>query len=432
MKIKIPNKTFYQRHSREVLRFINNEDSLHIINIKSKDKIYGDTSEKIYLDFDNKEIDLNTSKKYDVIVLTDIVEVHTDIFFLLSKLSQILNPTGKLIITSFNSKYKIIIKILELLRLKDANIKYSYIQNKKIRNITSGLGYDYLSSYTKQILPFKLLGLGTFVNGLLEATLSFLNIGIKTYSVFRVQNSDIKKHTKAIIIPAKNEEGNLQNIINRIPKNEKYEIIIPCAVSKDNTVSVAKNISEQEKYFTIKTFTQTGKGKANAVWEAMEKIDSEVVAILDADISVDPETIPDFFEIIDKNNADFVNGTRLIYEMERGSMRYLNHLGNRVFQYFVGKIISQPLTDSLCGTKVFKRDLYKKIIWWQDSSNALDPFGDFDLIFTAAFTGQKIIEYPIHYRTRTYGKTQISRFRDGYKLIKYLFKSFKVFKTSKS
>ncbi len=432
MKIKIPNKTFYQRHSREVLRFINNEDSLHIINIKSKDKIYGDTSEKIYLDFDNKEIDLNTSKKYDVIVLTDIVEVHTDIFFLLSKLSQILNPTGKLIITSFNSKYKIIIKILELLRLKDANIKYSYIQNKKIRNITSGLGYDYLSSYTKQILPFKLLGLGTFVNGLLEATLSFLNIGIKTYSVFRVQNSDIKKHTKAIIIPAKNEEGNLQNIINRIPKNEKYEIIIPCAVSKDNTVSVAKNISEQEKYFTIKTFTQTGKGKANAVWEAMEKIDSEVVAILDADISVDPETIPDFFEIIDKNNADFVNGTRLIYEMERGSMRYLNHLGNRVFQYFVGKIISQPLTDSLCGTKVFKRDIYKKIIWWQDSSNALDPFGDFDLIFTAAFTGQKIIEYPIHYRTRTYGKTQISRFRDGYKLIKYLFKSFKVFKTSKS
>ena len=432
MKIKIPNKTFYLRHSREVLRFINNEDSLHIINIKSKDKIYGDTSEKIYLDFDNKEIDLNTSKKYDVIVLTDIVEVHTDIFFLLSKLSQILNPTGKLIITSFNSKYKIIIKILELLRLKDANIKYSYIQNKKIRNITSGLGYDYLSSYTKQILPFKLLGLGTFVNGLLEATLSFLNIGIKTYSVFRVQKSDIKKHTKAIIIPAKNEEGNLQNIINRIPKNEKYEIIIPCAVSKDNTVSVAKNISEQEKYFTIKTFTQTGKGKANAVWEAMEKIDSEVVAILDADISVDPETIPDFFEIIDKNNADFVNGTRLIYEMERGSMRYLNHLGNRVFQYFVGKIISQPLTDSLCGTKVFKRDLYKKIIWWQDNSNTLDPFGDFDLIFTAAFTGQKIIEYPIHYRTRTYGKTQISRFRDGYKLIKYLFKSFKVFKTSKS
>ena len=432
MKIKIPNKTFYQRHSREVLRFINNEDSLHIINIKSKDKIYGDTSEKIYLDFDNKEIDLNTSKKYDVIVLTDIVEVHTDIFFLLSKLSQILNPTGKLIVTSFNSKYKIIIKILELLRLKDANIKYSYIQNKKIRNITSGLGYDYLSSYTRQILPFKLLGLGTFVNGLLEATLSFLNIGIKTYSVFRVQKSDIKKHTKAIIIPAKNEEGNLQNIINRIPKNEKYEIIIPCAESKDNTVSVAKNISEQEKYFTIKTFTQTGKGKANAVWEAMEKIDSEVVAILDADISVDPETIPDFFEIIDKNNADFVNGTRLIYEMERGSMRYLNHLGNRVFQYFVGKIISQPLTDSLCGTKVFKRDLYKKIIWWQDNSNALDPFGDFDLIFTAAFTGQKIIEYPIHYRTRTYGKTQISRFRDGYKLIKYLFKSFKVFKTSKS
>ena len=189
-------------------------------------------------------------------------------------------------------------------------------------------------------------------------------------------------------------------------------------------------ISDSEDYFQVTSFIQSGKGKANAVWEAIQKSKGDVLAILDADISVEPETISDFFEIIDSNNADFVNGTRLIYPMEKGAMRYINHLGNRLFQFFVGGIVSYPLTDSLCGTKVFKRELYDDLVWWQKKLKYSDPFGDFDLIFTAAFTGRKIIEYPIHYRSRTYGSTQISRFKDGFKLIKYLIYSFFVFRTS--
>ena len=112
-------------------------------------------------------------------------------------------------------------------------------------------------------------------------------------------------------------------------------------------------------------------------------------------------------------------------------MRLINKLGNRVFQYLIGKIINENLTDSLCGTKVFKKDLIKKIFWWQENFNLKDPFGDFDLIFAASYTGQKILEYPIHYRTRKYGTTQISRFRDGFKLVKYLSKSFIVFNSSR-
>jgi len=341
-----------------------------------------------------------------------------------------LNDNGKLVITSFNSKYKIIIKILERLKLKDKTLKYSYIHNDKINNIISGNGFDYINSFSKQILPFKLFGLGTLLNRILESLFFFFNLGIKTYSIYRLKGKEFQNYKKTIIIPAKNEEGNLENIIDRIPKVEKYEIIIPCGISEDNTVNVAKMISDSEDYFQVTSFIQSGKGKANAVWEAIQKSSGDVLAILDADISVDPETIPDFFEIIDSNNADFVNGTRLIYQMEKGAMRYINHLGNRLFQFFVGGIVSYPLTDSLCGTKVFKRELYDDLIWWQKKLKYSDPFGDFDLIFTAAFTGRKIIEYPIHYRSRTYGSTQISRFKDGFKLIKYLIYSFFVFRTS--
>ena len=141
-------------------------------------------------------------------------------------------------------------------------------------------------------------------------------------------------------------------------------------------------------------------------------------------MSVDPEKLTDFFDVIELNRADFVNGTRLIYPMEKGSMRLLNNFGNRTFQLLISLIVNLPLTDSLCGTKVFKRSLIEKIKHWQNTLKIEDPFCDFDLLFSAAYSGEKILEVPIHYRARTYGKTQISRFKDGFKLIKYLIKSF--------
>jgi len=138
-----------------------------------------------------------------------------------------------------------------------------------------------------------------------------------------------------------------------------------------------------------------------------------------------------FFQIIDNNYADFVNGSRLIYEMEEGAMRITNKFGNRLFQFLISQVTKTHLTDSLCGTKVFKRDLIEKIFWWQKTFNLNDPFGDFDMIFSAAYSGQKIVELPISYKERRYGTTQISRFKDGYKLLVYLLSSFRIFNTSR-
>jgi len=430
MNFKISNKTFYNRHSSEVEKFVKDQDALHIINIKSKAKVVDNYSDLMYIDFDNLDEVIEISKHYDVIVLTDIVEMHQDIFSFLKGLSGKLKINGKLIISSFNYKYKLFINFFELINIKDSGQGYSYIRKRNLINITSGLGYDYVNTFTKQIVPFHLLGLGSFINVILESLLYLFGLGIKTYSIFRVQTNKVSNYSKALIIPAKNEEGNLERLIKRLPQQEKYEIIIPCGISEDKTVEVAKSLVKKFTNFKIITFIQTGKGKANAVWEALELVESDIVAILDADISVDPETIPNFFEILDKNEADFVNGTRLIYQMEKGSMRYINHLGNRVFQFVISRVINYPLTDSLCGTKVFRKSHFIHIQEWQRKLKSQDPFGDFDLIFSAAYTGQKIIEYPIHYKTRTYGKTQISRFRDGFKLIKYLLNSYIVLNTS--
>ena len=429
MKFKLANKTFYKRHVLEVNKYIVFDDFFHIVSHNLKDKVYNNSSNCGTINEDS--FDVNFERKYDIILLTDIVENHPNVFGLFDEIANNLNNNGKLVISTFNSKYKLLIRLLEKLRLKESSIKYSFIQRKKINNIIRGLGFEEVSYHTRQIFPFHVFGLGSFLNLFLETFLNYFRLGIMTYSVYRFQNFEDTKSKKTIIIPAKNEEGNLEPLINRIPKNEKYEILISCGKSTDDTLKMANKIMKEEKYFDVKVLEQSKTGKANAVWEAVELASGEVLAILDADISVDPETLPKFFEIIDNNHADFVNGTRLIYPMEKGSMRSINHFGNRLFQFIVGKIINRSLSDSLCGTKVFKKELFRKILYWQDISKVRDPFGDFDLLFTAAFTGEKIIEYPIHYRARQYGVTQISRFKDGYKLIKYLINSYFLFNTSK-
>ena len=430
--LKLSNKTFYKRHNNEIAKFIYRKESLHIINKKSKNKLINEDCEILFLDLnDSKLTSLSTiNKKYQRIILTDVVENYDDVFALLNIVSNLLTIDGKLIISSINTKYLILSRTLEFLKLKDSNENTSYIHVKKIRNITSGVGLEYQKFYTKQLFPFSFFYVGNVINKIMEIISFQLNLGIKTYIIFRPAIITNSKNSKSIIIPAKNEEGNLVELVSRIPKFENTEIIFSYGKSKDNTLKVMKQITQSNKLFKFKLVKQTKNGKANAVWEALNVVENDLIAILDADISVDPETLSDFFDIIEKNNADFVNGTRLIYDMEKNSMRFLNRIGNRFFQFFISKIIKEALTDSLCGTKVFKKSYLNDLYFWQNIFGKKDPFGDFDLIFAAAYSGQKIVEMPIVYRERKYGTTQIARFKDGFKLLFYLTASFSAFNTS--
>jgi len=434
MKSLISNKEFYKRHNKELEKYLLFKNSLHLINETSSAKVKPQGSVVKYLDLETKlnlQLEEIKSTKFELIILSDVIEVYDDLPNLFETINALLIEDGNLLITSINTKWKIPLKILEFLNFKAKTKQFSYIHSRKFENIAAGVGFDLISSKTRQFLPFKLFYLGNILNKILEVLFFNFNLGIRSYLLFRKDNQTFKKMTKSIIIPAKNEEGNLKELVARIPKTLDTELIFSIGKSQDKTLDVALKIQQHNKDFIIKVYEQSKNGKANAVWEAVEKSEGEIIAILDSDISVDPEELVNFYEIIENNYADFVNGTRLIYEMEKGSMRFINKLGNRIFQYLIGKIINEPITDSLCGTKVFKRNLSNNIFWWQNTFKLNDPFGDFDLLFAASYSGAKILEYPIHYRARTYGTTQISRFRDGYKLIRYLFKSFLIMNTTR-
>jgi len=434
--VKISSKVYNRNHVNELVRYVkNSQDSIHLMSEKSTNiDGFKELNKDLHLINENNLNDFigSLSKKYDLVIVTDLFEMTENIYEFFENIKLILKPDGKLLINSVNPKWNKILKFFELLGLKVSSEGRSVINPKNLNNIAKSSGFELNQFYSRQLFPFKLGFFGLFINKLLELILKPFNLGIKYYMVLAPYGLELSAKTKSIIIPAKNEEKNLIPLIERIPIfDDDYELIVVYGPSQDRTEEVVNNLNTTFPDIKIITLKQSKNGKANAVWEAVSIANNDLIAILDSDQSVDPETLLEFFNILESGNADFVNGTRLIYPMEDKAMRALNTYGNKIFQFLITLVIQQKLSDSLCGTKVFKKSNIIKILNWQKTLRTTDPFGDFDLIFSAAYAGDKILEYPVHYRARVYGETQISRFRDGFKLIKYFLESFYYFNISK-
>jgi glycosyltransferase involved in cell wall biosynthesis len=165
---------------------------------------------------------------------------------------------------------------------------------------------------------------------------------------------------------------------------------------------------------------QEGKGKGDAVRKGYSLATRDILMILDADLTVPAEDLPKFYRAITEGKGEFINGSRLVYPMEKEAMRFFNILGNKFFAMGFSFVLGQRFKDTLCGTKVLTRDNYWKLAAHRSYFGDFDPFGDFDLIFGAARLGLKIVEVPIGYKERTYGSTNIQRWKHGVILLRML------------
>lgn len=229
----------------------------------------------------------------------------------------------------------------------------------------------------------------------------------------------------SIIVPARNEKKYIELLVRRLPPTPVgSEVIFVEGHSQDGTLEEIKRVAE--KYgdkIDIRYAVQEGTGKADAVWKGFGLAKNEILVILDADITVMPKDLPQFWAVMAQEEKCLVNGSRLVYPMEKGAMRPLNYLGNKVFAWLFSFLSGYQLTDTLCGTKVIRREHFQKFKNTGALSKISDPFGDFTLLLAATHLGLKVVEVPIYYRKRIYDQTKIRRFRDGSKLLKILWQA---------
>lgn len=360
---------------------------------------------------------------FDYVVLADVVGELDDIQAVFSGLRRFMRPETRLIVTYYNALWEPALRVAEWLGFKAKGRVQNWLPVEDIEGFLSLAGFATIRKGARFLLPIQVPGLTWFCNNVLAALPILRSLCLTQYVIARSGREQTAKRSYrcSVVVPCRNEAGNIDEIIRRTPTlGDGTELIFVDGNSTDGTVArIEEAVASYRGPHAIRLIHQgEGRGKGDAVRKGFEAASGDVLMILDADITVDPEALPKFYDAIAKGHGEFINGSRLVYPMEQQAMRLLNLLGNRFFSAVFTWLLEQRLRDTLCGTKVLLKRDYEKIKAGRAYFGEFDPFGDFDLLFGAAKLNLKIVEVPVRYRERTYGVTKIQRFRHGLLLLR--------------
>jgi hypothetical protein len=354
----------------------------------------------------------------DVILFNGNFNHSTDIQGLLEQVRPHLGRRGRVVVALYNWYFAWLFRLADRLGLRQGPPLVTFITQGDLEQLARLAGFELVRLRPVAYVPWHFFGLGSLLNVVMPAVPGLRWLSLVTVAVLRpVVPAEHARPSLSIVIPARNERGNIEDALRRMPDfGAPTEVIFVEGHSSDGTWEEIQRVTsawDGRGGLRVRAFQQVGKGKADAVRLGFGEATGDVLTILDADLTMPPERLTRFYDAYCEGAADFVNGTRLVYPMEGEAMRFLNRLGNVFFAKLLSFVLDVRLGDSLCGTKLVSRRDYERFVRWRGDFGDFDPFGDFELLFPAAVLGTGIIDIPVYYRARTYGTTNIRRFRDG-------------------
>lgn len=361
------------------------------------------------------------SAPFDYLVF-DLLAGHlADVQLAFERAQQWAHPRTRLVLTSKNHLYG------PAFRLRGQGpgrvAPSNWLSRNDLHNLLELAGWEPVQTRCELMCPWDLPLLGTLFNRWIVRLPFFRHFGTTILIVARPKRPALEAATAScsVIVPARNESGNIENALRRIPPlGGSTELIFVEGNSRDDTwEQIQRQCAAYEGPLKLRWLRQPGIGKWDAVRAGFEVATGDLLVIQDGDLTAPPEDLEKFFRAVVAGETEFANGSRLVYPMEDRAMRYLNLVGNKAFALTLSRVLGQPVKDSLCGTKMLLRTDYEELFALvQERLGDFDPFGDFNLLFGSAMLGLKIRDIPVRYRDRTYGDTNISRFRHGLVLLR--------------
>ena len=362
--------------------------------------------------------------EFDAVVLSDLVNDAWDVQRLFEGLSGVVGPRTRVLLNFFSHLWEVPLRAAARLGLAQSTLRQNWLTPEDVENLLRLANLEVVKHWQEVLMPLDIPLLSPLVNKFVVRFWPFRLLALANVMTARLSGvpaAGANAPSVSVVIPARNEEGNIEALFRRVPAmGRETELVFVEGHSKDATQSAILEAKKRHPELACQVMQQTGTGKGDAVRLGFERARGDILMILDADLTVPPEDLPRFYDALVGRKGDFVNGVRLVYPMEEEAMRFANLAANKFFSFAFSWLLGQPVRDTLCGTKVlWKRD-YERIAANRSYFGDLDPFGDFDLLFGAAKLGLRIVDIPIRYRERTYGSTNIRRWRHGLLLLRML------------
>jgi len=356
------------------------------------------------------------NETFDVIILSDLVNDLWDVQRVLEQIKSLSTPRTRVLINFYSRLWQLALGTAQRLNLATHNMYQNWLTREDVNALLQLAGFETIRTTQEILFP---LPLGGFANRFLVRLAPFNQLALSNLVIARPHPERAQEPKVSIVIAARNESGNIKSIFERVPQmGSGTEIVFVEGHSKDDTYAAIEREIASHPSTPSLLLKQPGVGKADAIRVGFEKATGDILMILDADLTVPPEDLPRFYDALVSGKGEFINGVRLVYPMEKEAMQTLNFFGNKFFSMAFSWLLGQSVKDTLCGTKVLYKREYDLIAANRSYFGDFDPFGDFDLIFGAAKLNLKIIDLPIRYRERTYGTTNISRWKHGLLLLR--------------
>ena len=367
---------------------------------------------------------LALDRKFDVIILSETINFAADVQRILENLHAVSTPQTRLILNFFSSLWRPVLTLATTLGFKAPAPPCNWLSHADVWNLCELADWQVIKTQGRILYPAPKDALDEWVNRWLAPLFSALCLTVFVVARPRVRLTVPEgpgAPTVSVVVPARNEAGNIEAAVRRTPEmGGGTELIFVEGHSRDHTWEEIQRVAAQFPERRIRSLQQSGQGKGNAVREAFAVATGDILMILDADLTMPPEELPKYYRALTAGHAEFANGVRLVYPMETHAMQFLNLCANKFFGIAFTWLLGQTVKDTLCGTKVLYRRDYEKIAANRVYFGDFDPFGDFDLLFGADKLNLQIADIPIRYRERTYGSTNIHRWSHGMLLLRML------------
>lgn len=366
---------------------------------------------------------LDIGEKFDVIILSDLVNDLWDVQAAFARVKRHCTPRTRVILNFYSRLWELPLTLTQSLGFALPNLAQNWLTVADVSSLLSLADFEVIRTREEILFPLSVPLVSSLANKYLVRLWPFY-LGALTHvlvarPLFDGGQISREQPTVSVIVAARNEAGNIENLFARTPElGRDTELVFVEGGSRDDTYEVIEQAIALHSQRTCKLLKQEGRGKGDAVRQAFAKATGDVLLILDADLTVPPEDLPRFLKMLTSGKADFANGCRLVYPVETRAMGFFNLVGNKFFSLAFTWLLGQPIKDTLCGSKAMWREDYEALAANRSYFGDFDPFGDFDLLFGAAKLNLKIVDLPIRYRDRTYGDTNISRWKHGWLLLK--------------